>query len=79
MSEHTAQGVQEGGAHGPFHSYHQTCHLGEGWPGRLKQQLDHPGRALAPADLVGPSPSSLSFPRELLWLPGPLGLVLVAP
>lgn len=45
---------------------------------QLKQQLDHPGHALAPADLAGPSPSH-SFPREPLLLPGPSGLVLVAP
>lgn len=45
----------------------------------LKEQLDHPGRALAPTDLVGMPPSSHSFPREPLWLPGPSRLILVAP
>ena len=38
-----------------------------------------PRRALAPADLVGLPPSSHSFPREPLWLPGPSRLILVAP
>lgn len=63
---------------GPFHSYHQTCHLGEGWPGVVKTAVgitqDVP---LLPliwlARLLHPTPSHVGpsgclDPPGLSWL-----------